>query len=311
MNFAHGSFFMLGALLSAHWVTNWYPSWGESGGALYALAMLIGAGVAALAGLRWNWCCCAAYGVPELYQLVATFGLTLAMSDAMRWGFRPEEVFAPRFPGLKGSIELAGEFFPVWQLVTMALGPLVWLGLHALLTAHALQPAPARGHDGPHHARRARGRPRPLMLGAVVLGCALAGLGARCSAARARKPADGRERDRRNLCGGGHRWAGQHRWRVCCRAADRLDPCAGREPVSAGHAGAGVPDHGGGAGGATGAGRAAAGGGAAGNRSKFQCSPAPDGHQALFFLWSFSRSARWRGAVATTAARWRRTPWCC
>ena len=41
VNFAHGSFFMLGALLSAHWVTNWYPSWGESA-ALYALAMLIG-----------------------------------------------------------------------------------------------------------------------------------------------------------------------------------------------------------------------------------------------------------------------------
>ena len=177
VNFAHGSFFMLGALLSAHWVTNWYPSWGESA-ALYALAMLIGAGVAALAGAAMELVLLRRlYGVPELYQLVATFGLTLAMSDAMRWGFGPEEVFAPRFPGLKGSIELAGEFFPVWQLVTMALGPLVWLGLHALLTrtrfGQRLRAATmdrtmldALGVD-----------PRPLMLGAVVLGCALAGLG--------------------------------------------------------------------------------------------------------------------------------------
>ncbi len=32
VNFAHGSFFMLGALFSAHWVTNWHPAWGESAG---------------------------------------------------------------------------------------------------------------------------------------------------------------------------------------------------------------------------------------------------------------------------------------
>ena len=32
VNFAHGSFFMLGALLTAHWVTNWFPAWGESAG---------------------------------------------------------------------------------------------------------------------------------------------------------------------------------------------------------------------------------------------------------------------------------------
>ena len=73
------------------------------------------------------------YGVPELYQLVATFGLTLALHDAMRWCFGPQEVFAPRFPGLKGSIELWGEYFPQYQVLTIILGPLVWLGLHALL----------------------------------------------------------------------------------------------------------------------------------------------------------------------------------
>ena len=133
VNFAHGSFFMLGALFSAHWVTHWYPEWGDSA-ALYALAMLLGALVAAVAGALAEFILLRRmYGVPELYQLVATFGLSLAMHDAMRWGFGPDEVFAPRFPGLKGSIEMAGEFFPQYQLVTIALGPLVWLGLHLLL----------------------------------------------------------------------------------------------------------------------------------------------------------------------------------
>ncbi len=177
VNFAHGSFFMLGALFTAHWVTNWFPAWGESAG-LYALAMVMGAGCAASAGALAEYLLLRRmYGVPELYQLVATFGLTLAMHDAMRWGFGPDEVFAPRFPGLKGSVELWGEYFPVWQLLTIALGPMVWLGLHALLTRTRFgQRLRAATQD--RNMLDALGvNPKPLMLGAVVLGCALAGLG--------------------------------------------------------------------------------------------------------------------------------------
>jgi len=177
VNFAHGSFFMLGALLSAHWVTNWFPTWGERAG-LYALAMVLGALAAALAGAVAEFVLLRRMvGAPELYQLVATFGLTLAMSDAMRWGFGPDEVFAPRFPGLKGAVELGGEFFPVWQLVTLALGPLVWAGLHGLLTRTRFGQR-LRAATMDRAMLDALGvNPKPLMLGAVVLGCALAGLG--------------------------------------------------------------------------------------------------------------------------------------
>jgi branched-chain amino acid transport system permease protein len=176
VNFAHGSFFMLGALFTAHWVTHWFPAWGESA-ALYALAMLLGAAVAALVGAVAEFLLLRRMAsAPELYQLVATFGLTLAMHDAMRWGFGPEEVFAPRFPGLKGAVELAGEYFPVWQLVTIALGPLVWLGLHTLLTRTRFG-RQLRAATQDREMLGALGvNPKPLMLGAVVLGCALAGL---------------------------------------------------------------------------------------------------------------------------------------
>src|SRR5450830_1793270 len=127
VNFAHGSFFMLGALFTAHWVTNWFPAWGESA-FLYALAMLIGAVCAGLVGAASEFVLLRRlYAVPELYQLVATFGLSLALADAMRWAFGPSEVFAPRFPGLEGSVALWGEYFPQYQLLTIALGPLVWL----------------------------------------------------------------------------------------------------------------------------------------------------------------------------------------
>ncbi|MBT9508465.1 ABC transporter permease [Rhodoferax sp.] len=177
VNFAHGSFFMLGALFTAHWITHWYPSWGESA-TLYAIAMLLGAICAGIVGAMAEFFLLRRlYGVPELYQLVATFGLTLALHDAMRWGFGPEEVFAPRFPGLKGSMALWGDYFPQYQLLTIILGPLVWLGLHGLLH-RTLFGQRLRAATQDRAMLAALGvNPKPLMLGAVVLGCMLAGLG--------------------------------------------------------------------------------------------------------------------------------------
>jgi len=177
INFAHGSFFMLGALFSAHWVTNWFPGWGESA-ILYALALLLGAACAGLVGAVAEFVLFRRlYGVPELYQLVATFGLSLALADAMRWGFGPQEVFAPRFPGLEGSVVLWGEYFPQYQLLTIALGPLVWLGLHGLLQYTRFgQRLRAATQDRSMLAALGV-NPKPLLLGAVVLGCFLAGLG--------------------------------------------------------------------------------------------------------------------------------------
>lgn len=176
VNFAHGSFFMLGALFTAHWVTDWFPAWGESA-PLYLLAIILGAACAGIAGAAAEYLLLRRMvGAPELYQLVATFGLTLAMHDAMQWSFGPDEVFAPRFPGLKGAVQIGDEFFPVYQLAMIALGPLVWLGLHLLLR-RTLFGQRLRAATQDRHMLAALGvNPKPLMLGAVVLGCALAGL---------------------------------------------------------------------------------------------------------------------------------------
>ena len=176
VNFAHGSFFMLGALWAAHAVTQWWPAWGESAWG-YAAAMLLGAGLAALLGAATEVLLLRRMRhAPQLYQLVATFGLTLALHDAMRWFFGPEEVFAPRFPGLKGALELGEAYFPTWQLFTLVLGPVVWLGLHLLLTRTLWgQRVKAATHDRDMLAALGV-NPAPLMLGVVMLGCGLAGL---------------------------------------------------------------------------------------------------------------------------------------
>ena len=84
VNFAHGSFFMLGALVSAHALVNWFPDL-SSNAWLYVFAMLAGAvGAAAVGALAEVLLLRKLYGVPELYQLVATFGLSLFMHDAMQ-----------------------------------------------------------------------------------------------------------------------------------------------------------------------------------------------------------------------------------
>ena len=177
VNFAHGSFFMLGALFTAHWVTHWFPAWGESA-PLYLLAIFLGAACAGILGAVAEFLLLRRMtDAPELYQLVATFGLTLAMHDAMQWVFGVGEVFAPRFPGLKGSIAIGDSFFPTYQLAMIVLGPMVWLALHLLLR-HSLFGRRLRAATQDRHMLAALGvNPKPLMLGAVVLGCALAGLG--------------------------------------------------------------------------------------------------------------------------------------
>ena len=176
VNFAHGSFYMLGALLAGTLVTQWQPGWSEHA-ASYGLAMLIGAGAAAiLGGLTEVFLLRPLRHSPPLYPLVATFGLSLVIHDALLWILGPGEVFAPRFPGLKGAVQVGEDFFPQWQIVTLCLGPFVWWGLHLLLT-RTLWGQRVRAATQDRDMLDALGvNPAPLMLSVVVLGCGLAGL---------------------------------------------------------------------------------------------------------------------------------------
>ncbi|MEO0028355.1 MAG: High-affinity branched-chain amino acid transport system permease protein LivH, partial [Pseudomonadota bacterium] len=176
VNFAHGSFFMLGALVAGKVVTAWWPDSAHAAWS-YALALGVGTLSAAVLGALVEWCLFRPLRhSPPLYPLVATFGLSLVVHDALLWWLGPGEVFAPRFPGLKGSLAIGEEFFPQWQLFTLCLGPVVWLALHLLLTKTKWgQRVRAATQD--RDMLDALGvNPAPLMMGVVVLGCGLAGL---------------------------------------------------------------------------------------------------------------------------------------
>jgi branched-chain amino acid transport system permease protein len=68
------------------------------------------------------------YHAPELFQLLATFGLTLMVEDlvVLTWG--PDDLVGPRAPGLKGALDFFGQKIPSYDLFLIVLGPAV-LGL--------------------------------------------------------------------------------------------------------------------------------------------------------------------------------------
>ncbi len=129
VNFAHGSFYMLGAYL-AYTLVQYVPGsilgfWGSVIAAALIVA-LVGAVIEVVMLRR-------IYNAPELYQLVATFGIVLIVQDAVLWIFGAEDKLGPRAPGLDGIVRIFGEPIPQYDLLLIALGPAVLGALWLLL----------------------------------------------------------------------------------------------------------------------------------------------------------------------------------
>ena len=129
INFAHGSFYMLGAFIAYSSVDLLSPHIGFWPALLLApLACGVLGAITEMLLLR------RIYKAPELFQLLATFALVLVIKDAALWLWGPEELFGPRATGLEGSVEILGRQFPTYDLFLIAVGPSVLLGLTLLLT---------------------------------------------------------------------------------------------------------------------------------------------------------------------------------
>jgi branched-chain amino acid transport system permease protein len=128
VNFAHGSFYMLAAYLT-YSLSTLLPL---GAGAFYAAALLAALLVAALGGLVEALLLRRVYRAPELYQLLLTFALVLIVADAVRYLWGADNKTGPAAPGLAGSVPIAGQLFPSYDLAVIVFGPLVALGLWAL-----------------------------------------------------------------------------------------------------------------------------------------------------------------------------------
>ena len=130
VNFAHGSLTMLGAYIGWSILTRLPhdPASFVAGVLLTALALCGLGALLEMTLLR------RIYRAPELFQLLATFGVVLMVQDlALRlWG--PDDLSLPRPPWLRSFVRIAGERFPVYDLALIAVGPAVLLVLWLLFT---------------------------------------------------------------------------------------------------------------------------------------------------------------------------------
>lgn len=141
LNFAHGTFYMLGAY-TAYQVVQWL----QPGPGRFWISVIGAAlAVAALGGLVERFLFRHLYGKEELYQLLFTYALVLILGDVAKiiWGTQQKSVSRP--PGLTGSFSLFGTTVPHYNLLIILLGPAIavtfWLVLQRTRAGRVIRAA--------------------------------------------------------------------------------------------------------------------------------------------------------------------------
>lgn len=125
LNFAHGSFFMIGAYLA--WQFSAWFGGGESG---FWLAVLFAScSVALLAAIIESTVFQRLYGQSELIQLLFTYALVLLAGDAVKGIWGSQQLSLARPPSLAGSSIFGSITLPHYNLFLLAAG----LGVAGLL----------------------------------------------------------------------------------------------------------------------------------------------------------------------------------
>ena len=129
LNFAHGTFYMLGAYSTFQFV-QWL---GPGPGTFWVAALGAALVIAALGGLVERLLFRHLYGKEELYQLLFTYALVLILSDVAKliWGTQQKSVSRPG--GLTGAFSLLGATIPYYNLFILLLGPAIALGFWFVL----------------------------------------------------------------------------------------------------------------------------------------------------------------------------------
>ncbi len=173
LNFAHGSFYMLGAYLAYQVV----QSVGTGPGRFWWAVAGAALGIAVLGGLVERLLLRHLYAKEELYQLLFTYALVLILGDVAKrfWGTGQLSISRP--PGLTGAVDLFGTRLPLYNLFILLLGPAValafWVILHRTRVGRYIR---AAAQD--REMLGALGiNVTSLYTGVFVLGSFLAGLG--------------------------------------------------------------------------------------------------------------------------------------
>ncbi len=179
VNFAHGSFFMVGIYVAYTLVNHFGAGFGFWPAVLLA-ALVVGVLGAVIEVVLLR----RIYKAPELFQLLATFALVLVIKDAVLWLWGPDELLGPRVSGLSGAVPILGRAFPTYDLFMIVVGP-VMLGLLWLVLTRTRWGTLVRAATQDREMVSALGVNQAWLFTAVfALGALLAGLGGALQLAR-------------------------------------------------------------------------------------------------------------------------------
>ena len=176
VNFAHGSLYMLGAYLGVTIVPRLLDL--DRSLPMFLLGVLLAALITGVLGALMEMTLLRRiYKAPELFQLLATFGVVLIVQDLVIKIWGAVEIPGPRAPSLRHGVEILGQRFPAYELFLIAAGLVVFAGLWLLmqrtrfgvLIRAATQDREMVGALGVNQAL--------LFTGTLFLGAFLAGLG--------------------------------------------------------------------------------------------------------------------------------------
>ena len=126
LNFAHGSFYMLGA----YFCYTLLRFMGEN----FWLGLLLGPlCVCAFGFIVERFFIRYVYHLALPYQLLLTFAFVLFFDDMAKIVWGAGSIGSPVVPGLSGSVPILGRNFPVYNLFIICVGPLIALGMWLLL----------------------------------------------------------------------------------------------------------------------------------------------------------------------------------
>ena len=130
LNFAHGSFYMIGAYI-AWQVVQWLQPTPER---FWPAVLAAAVGVALLGAVIERLLFRYLYDREELYQLLFTYALVLILGDAAKFLWGTQQLSVSRPPVLAGGFELFGTTVPAYNLFIMLFGPLIALAVWLMLT---------------------------------------------------------------------------------------------------------------------------------------------------------------------------------
>jgi len=121
LNFAHGSLYMLGAYFTHQFVSLFVDAPGQ----FWWAAILASFTVAVMGVVIERFFLRHLYTREQLYQLLFTYALVLILSDFAKiiWGTGQFSVSRPAI--LSGAIPILGQYFPIYNIVIILLGPCI------------------------------------------------------------------------------------------------------------------------------------------------------------------------------------------